>query len=118
MARRLADEAPADYVRLFAVAAGGEAFGVARRGAGLADLVHVGEEGKDGFAFAALVDQRFAAAEGCAGGAQEAEDQFAGFGGMDLAVGLLFCPAGAGDEEKFGIGADGLLRLARGRGGR
>ena len=33
------DEAPADYVRLFAVAAGGEAFGVAGSGAGLADLI-------------------------------------------------------------------------------
>ena len=91
---------------------------MARRGAGLADLVHVGEEGKHGLAFAALIDERFAAAQRCAGGAQEAENQFAGFGDVDLAVGLLFCPAGAGDEEQLGVGADGLLRLARARGGR
>jgi hypothetical protein len=49
------DEAPADDVRFFAVTAGGEAHGVAGRCAGLADLVEMGEEGKDGVAFAALI---------------------------------------------------------------
>ena len=37
----LVDEAPADDVRLLAVAAGGQALGMARGGAGLADLVQV-----------------------------------------------------------------------------
>ena len=37
----LIDETPAHHVRLLAVAAGGEPFGMARRRAGLADLVHV-----------------------------------------------------------------------------
>ena len=46
--------------------------------------------------------------------AQEAEDQFAGLGGMDLAVGLFLGPACAGDEEHFGVGADGLRVLGRG----
>ena len=107
------DEAPADDVRLFAVAAGGEALGVARRCAGLADLVQMREEGKNGVAFAALVDERLAAAERCAGLAQEAEDEVGGFGDVDLAVGLLLGPASAGDEEEFGVGADGLLVLLR-----
>ncbi len=39
----LVDEAPADSMRLFAVAAGGQPFRVPGRGAGLADLVQVGE---------------------------------------------------------------------------
>ena len=104
----LSDEAPADDVGLFAVAAGGKALGVTRRGAGLADLVHVGEEGKHGLAVAALVDERFAAAERCAGGIDEAEDEAGGFSGVGLAVRLFAGPAGAGDEEKFGVGADGL----------
>ena len=108
------DEAPADYVGFFAVAAGGKAFGVARRGAGLADLIQMRQEGKDGFAFAALIDERFAAAERRAGGVQEAENEFAGFGGVDLAVGLFLGPACAGDEEQFGVGADGLLVLRGG----
>ncbi len=30
---------------------------------------------------------------------------------MDLAIGLFFCPACAGYEEKFGIGTDGLRAL-------
>jgi hypothetical protein len=53
----LGDEAPADYVRLLAVAAGGKAFGMAGRCAGLADLVEVRKKGKNGVPFAALVDQ-------------------------------------------------------------
>ncbi len=73
-------------------------------------------KGRTELAFAALVDQRFAAAQRCAGGAQEAENQLAGLGDVDLAVGLLLGPAGAGDEEQLRVGADGLrvLRWARG----
>src|ERR1035441_3828682 len=52
--------APADDVRLFAVAAGGQALGMPRRGPGLADLVKVRHEWQDGFAFAARVHQRHA----------------------------------------------------------
>ena len=86
---------------------------MARRGAGLADLVHVGEEGKHGLAVASLIDERFAAAQRCAGGMEEAEDEIGGFGGMGLAVGLFLGPAGAGDKEEFGIGTDGLRVLLR-----
>ena len=75
-------------------------------------------KGRTEFALAALVDQRFAAAQRCAGRAQEAENQLAGFGGMDLAVGLLLGPAGAGDEEHLRVGADGLRVLAPARGSR
>ena len=57
-----ANEAPADGVRLFAVTAGGQAFGMARRGTGLADLVEMGHELQDGFAFAAQIHQRLTAA--------------------------------------------------------
>ena len=110
----LGDEAPADDVRLFAVTAGGEALGMARRGAGLADLIEMRQKWKNGVPLAALVDQRFAAAERCAGGAQEAEDQVCRFGDVDLAVGLFFGPAGAGYEEQLGVGADGLLILRGG----
>ncbi len=57
------DEAPSDGVGFFAVAASGEAFGMSWCGAGLADLVQMRQEREDSLAFAALVDQRFAAAE-------------------------------------------------------
>ena len=99
MRAALADEAPTHHVRLFAVAAGGQALGVTRRRAGLADLVHVRQEGKHGLAFAALVDERFAAAERCACCAQESENEIGGFGGVHLPVGLLLGPSRAGDEE-------------------
>src|SRR5581483_552844 len=68
----------------------------------------------DGFAFAALVDERFTAAERGFGGAQEAEDEAFRFGCVDGAVRLLLRPAGAGDEEEFRVGADGLLARLRG----
>jgi hypothetical protein len=113
MARRSADEAPAHDVRLFAVAAGGEALGVARRRTGLADLIHVRQEGKNGVPFAALIDERFAAAQRRAGRAQEAENQFARFGSVNLAVGLLLGPACAGNEEQLRVGTNGLLVLLR-----
>jgi hypothetical protein len=69
-----ADEAPADNVGLFAVTAAGEALGVAGRGAGLADLIQVGEERKYGMTVAALVNEGFATAEGRMGGMEETED--------------------------------------------
>ena len=72
---------------------------MARRGAGLANLVHVGEKGENGLPFAALIDERFRAAEGCACLVQEVEDNVGGFGDVNLAVGLFFGPAGAGYEE-------------------
>src|ERR1017187_509995 len=70
----LGDETPTDNVGFLAVAAGCEALGMAGRGAGLADLIHMSEEGKNWLAFATLVDKRLAAAEGCAGLAKEAEN--------------------------------------------
>src|SRR5208337_1127891 len=51
----LADEPPADHVRLFAVAASGETLGVARRVARLPDLIHMRQERKYGIPFAALI---------------------------------------------------------------
>ena len=94
--------------------AGGKAFGMTRGCAGLADLVEMGEEWEDWLAFSSLIDQGFAAAEGCAGEAEEAEDEVGGFGDVSLAVGLLLGPAGSGDEEHFGVGSDGLFILFRG----
>jgi hypothetical protein len=109
----LADEAPAHHVRLFAVAAGGEALGVARRCAGLADLVQVREEGKHGVALRRPGRPAICCCRAMRRRAQEAEDQFAGLGGVNLAVGLLLGPAGAGDEQQLGVGADGLRVLRR-----
>ena len=108
------DEAPADDVGLFTVAAGGETFTVAGGGPGLADLVEVGQEGEDGLAFAGLVDEGLRRTEGGLGGADEAEDQIGGFIGVDGAVGLFLGPSGAGDEEEAGVGADGLFAGFRG----
>ena len=105
----LVDEAPADGVRLFAVAAGGQPLGVARRGAGLADLVEVAHELEHLLALAAQIDERFGAAEGGLRLPEETEDDLLGLGGVRLAVGLLLGPAGAGDEEQFRVRADRLL---------
>ena len=88
----LIDEAPADDVRLLAVATGGKALGVARGRAGLADLVHVGHAVQDGFAFAAEVHHVFAAAERGLRLTQEGEDQLLRLGRMDCAIGLLLMP--------------------------
>ena len=52
---------------------------------------------------------------------QEAEDQSLRFRSVRRSVGLLLGPAGAGHEEQFGVGPDGLLvrlgRLDAGHGG-
>ena len=101
-------EAPSDNVRLFAVTASGKALGVARRRACLPDLVHMGEEGKHGLPITALVDERLAAAERSACVAQEAEDQFAGFSGVNLSVGLFLGPSRAGDKQKLRVRPDRL----------
>lgn len=69
-----ADEAPADYVGFFTVAARGEPLGVTRSRARLTDLVEMGHGGEDSLVFAGLIDEGFAAAEGCAGRAKEFED--------------------------------------------
>ena len=45
--------------------------------------------------------------------AQEAENQLAGLGGVNLAVGLFLGPAGPGDEEHLGVRADRLRTLCR-----
>jgi hypothetical protein len=103
------DEAPANDVRLFAVATGGKAFGVAGRRSGLPDLIQMRKEWENGVPVATLIDEGFAAAERCACCVEEAKDEVAGFCGMGLAVGLFLGPACAGNEEKFGVGADGLL---------
>ena len=94
------------------MAAGGEPLGVARRRAGLADLVHVREEGKHGLllarAFRLLVRQRLAAAERCSAEAQEREDQLSGLGDVNLPVGLLLGPARPGDKQQPRVRADRL----------
>ena len=76
---------------------------------------------QDRLAFAAEIDQGLAAAERGFRGVEEAEDQGFGFGSVDRSVGLFFGPAGAGDEEEFGVGTDGLLvglrRALAGHGG-
>ena len=82
---------------------------MARRRAGLADLVEVRHEAEHRLAFAAEVDQRLAAAQRGLRRAQEPEDQLLGLGGMRRAVGLLLGPAGAGDEQQLGVRTDGLL---------
>ena len=51
----LANESPTNNMRLFAVAAGGEPFGVARRGASLPDLVQMRQKWQHGVPFAALI---------------------------------------------------------------
>ena len=58
-----ADKPPADSMRLLAVAAGREAFRVARGGTGLADLVHMSEKREGRLTFAAQIDKRLRAAE-------------------------------------------------------
>ena len=68
---------------------------------------------KNGVPLAALIHERLAAAERCAGSMKEAEDEIAGFGGVDLAVGLFLCPTCAGNKKEFGVWADGLLILLR-----
>ena len=91
---------------------------MARRRAGLPDLVHMRQERKHGVPLAALIDERLAAAERCAGRVQEAENQLARLGDVDLAVGLFLGPAGAGDKKHFRVGANRLRVLLPGRGGR
>jgi len=105
----LADKAPADDVRLFAVAAGGEALGVPRRRARLTDLVEMGEKGKDGAALAALVDERFRAAQRRARCAQEFQDDFARLRCVNLAVGLFFRPARSGNKQQLRFGTNRRL---------
>src|SRR6185503_8413335 len=93
------------------MAAGGKAFGVAGRRAGLSNLIHVSEEGKHGLAFAALIHQRFAAAERSAGVAQKTENEIASFAGVNLSVWLFLRPSCTGYKEHFRVGANGLLVL-------
>ena len=56
-------EAPADYVRLFAMAAGRQALWMTRRRAGLTDLIQMRHKAEHRLLFTALVDQRFAPPE-------------------------------------------------------
>src|SRR3954453_14834739 len=67
----LPNEPPPDNVRLFAMTAGREASRVTRCSPGLADLVHVGEERKNGLPVSALIDERLAAAQRSTRCAQE-----------------------------------------------
>ena len=83
-------------------------------GTGLADLVEVRHELEHRLAFAAEVHERLGGAERGLRLAEETEDELLGLGGVGLAVGLLLRPAGAGDEEQLGVGADGLLVGGRG----
>ena len=110
----LVDESPAYDMRLLTVTAGGETLGVAGRGTGLANLVHVTHELQDFAAFTGDINERFAAAERSFRFVEEAQDQNFGVIHVRLTVLLLLGPAGAGDEEKFGVRADGLsVRLRR-----
>jgi hypothetical protein len=84
----LVDKAPADDVRLFAMTASGQAFAMAGCGARLSDLVEMGHESEDGLIFAALVDERLAAAQGSVGEPEEIEDQFFGL--------LVYASTGSG----------------------
>lgn len=63
----LVDEAPSNDMRLFTVTTSGEPLRVTWSGAGLSDLVEVREERENCLVLAALVDERFAAAERSAG---------------------------------------------------
>src|SRR5579863_1341930 len=87
---------------------------MARRSARLADLVHVGEEGKNGLAVPSLIDERLARAERCAGCAQEVEDDVRRVIAVGLTVELFLGPAGTRDEEKLRIGTN-RLRILCGR---
>src|SRR6185369_12906070 len=98
---------------LFSVTTCGEALGVARRCAGLTDLVHVGEKRKHGLAVAALVDKRFAGTERSARFAQEVENEISGFARAHLSVRLLFSPSRSGDKEQLRIRPYGLRILRR-----
>ena len=90
------------------MAAGGEPFGMARRGTRLTNLIHVSHETEDGLIFAALIDEGFAATEGGSGFAQEIQNESFGLLRMDLAIGLFFGPASAGNEEQIRVGTNRL----------
>ena len=64
-------EAPTDDVRFFAMAAGRQTLGMTRCRTGLADLIQMRHKAEHGLLFAALIDQRFAAAERSLGRVQE-----------------------------------------------
>lgn len=88
--------------------AGGEPLGMAGRGTRLTNLIHMSHETEDGLIFAALIDEGFAATEGCAGFAQEIQDESFGLLRMGFAISLLFGPTSAGDEEQIRVGTNGL----------
>ncbi len=71
--------------------------GVARSGR-LADLIHVGQEGKHGLSVVALIDERFAAAQRSTGGIEEAENERTGLSCVHLSIGLLLGPSRAGQR--------------------
>ena len=93
-----ADETPADGMRLLTVTAGAQAFRVTRCRAGLADLVQMRQKRQHGLTLAALIHERFAAAERRARLFQETKNQFFRLRQMRLSVGLFFRPARAGNE--------------------
>src|ERR1019366_6937950 len=71
----LVDEPPAHDMGLLAMATRGQTLGMARRRSGLADLVQMGHETEHRLTLSRLIDQRFAAAQGCARGTKEIKNQ-------------------------------------------
>ena len=105
------DEAPADDVGLFTMTAGCKALGMARGCAGLADLIEWVRKGRTEFPSPPWSTKDLQLPSDAPVWREEAEDEFGGFGDVGLAVGLFLGPACAGDEEHFGVGADGLFVL-------
>ena len=95
----LGDETPADGVRLFAVATGAQPLRMPRRCAGLANLVQVRQKRQHRLSLAALVHQRFAAAQRRAAELEKTPDVLFRLGHVRLAVGLFLRPARAGDKK-------------------
>jgi hypothetical protein len=81
---------------------------VARRGAGLADLVEMSQKRKHRLALATQIHQRLAAAQRRARELETIKNQLLRFLHVGLSVGLLLGPSGPGYKQQAGLGADRL----------
>ena len=107
----LADEAPAHYMRPLSVTTSRQALRVARCRASLTDLIHMREKRQDDVPFAALVDERFRAAQRRTRCAKKIKISSPASLAMNLPVRLLLCPACPRDKQQLRFRSNRLLIL-------